>query len=41
MLPWRHLIEARNSGFDPTLEPDPTRLRASRFYGPLREFPSR
>ena len=31
--PWRHLIEQRNSEFDPEIEPELIRLRVQYFYG--------
>ena len=31
--PWRHLIEQRNSEFDPAMEPELQRLRVLHFYG--------
>ncbi len=32
-FPWRHLIEARDGTFDPTMEPQLRRMRAEYFYG--------
>jgi hypothetical protein len=32
-FPWRHLIEKRNTEYDPVLEPELTRLRVQHFYG--------
>lgn len=32
-FPWRHLIEERNSEFDPKMEPELVRLRVQHFYG--------
>lgn len=32
-FPWRHLIEERNSEFDPRMEPELVRLRVEHFYG--------
>jgi len=32
-FPWRHLIEQRNSEFDPEMEPELVRLRVQHFYG--------
>jgi acetyltransferase-like isoleucine patch superfamily enzyme len=32
-LPWRHLIEERNSDFDPEFEPELVRMRVKYFYG--------
>lgn len=32
-MPWRHLIEQREGGFDPELEPELVRMRAAHFFG--------
>jgi hypothetical protein len=36
-FPWRHLIEERNSEFDPKMEPELVRLRAEYFFGSRSE----
>ncbi len=38
--PWRHLIEARNSEFDPAMEPELVRQRVLHFYGALPQSQS-
>lgn len=35
-FPWRHLIEERNSEYDPKMEPELVRLRVAHFYGTPR-----
>ncbi|WP_277750083.1 DapH/DapD/GlmU-related protein [Falsirhodobacter deserti] len=32
-LPWRHLIECRKGGYDPSLEPGLAKLRQAHFFG--------
>jgi NDP-sugar pyrophosphorylase family protein len=39
-LPWRHLIEQRNSDFDPEVEPELVRMRVKYFYGDESNHPS-
>lgn len=38
-FPWRHLIEKRNSEFDPGMEPELIRLRSQYFYGDALDTP--
>lgn len=39
--PWRHLIEKRDSEFDPAMEPELQRLRVLHFYGAPKPPPPR